>query len=125
MADPLLHLSGLSKSFGGVTALSGVDLAIHGGEILGLVGENGAGKSTLIKLISGVTTPDTGRIDLAGKPVAFASPRDALAAGIAAVQQELECFPHLSVAENLMLGERWPRRMWGGVDWSALHAEAS
>jgi rhamnose transport system ATP-binding protein len=125
MADSLIQLSGLSKSFGGVTALSGVDLAIHGGEILGLVGENGAGKSTLIKLISGVTTPDTGRIDLAGKPVAFASPRDALAAGIAAVQQELECFPHLSVAENLMLGERWPRRIWGGVDWSALHAEAS
>ncbi len=63
-------------------------------------------------------------IRLNGAPVMLASPREALAAGIAAVQQELECFPHLSVAENLMLGERWPRRAWGGVDWRALHAEA-
>ncbi|HET6328905.1 MAG TPA: sugar ABC transporter ATP-binding protein [Planctomycetaceae bacterium] len=124
MSDPLIQLSGLTKSFASVAALKGVDLDLQGGEILGLVGENGAGKSTLIKLLSGVQTPDGGAIRLGGRPVTFASPRDALTAGIAAVQQELECFPHLSIAENLMLGERWPRRVWGGVDWSALHAEA-
>jgi rhamnose transport system ATP-binding protein len=121
----LLELRHIAKSFAGVAALSGIDLTLNAGEILGLVGENGAGKSTLIKLISGVTTPDVGRIELAGKLVAFGSPRDALAAGVAAVQQEIECFPHLSVAENLMLGERWPRRPWGTVDWRALHAEAA
>jgi rhamnose transport system ATP-binding protein len=124
MPEPLIQLVGLVKSFAGVTALKGVDLTVRAGEILGLVGENGAGKSTLIKLLSGVQTPDDGEIRLAGRTVSFSSPRAALAAGVAAVQQELECFPHLSVAENLMLGERWPRRAWGGVDWPALHAEA-
>ncbi|HXY33164.1 MAG TPA: sugar ABC transporter ATP-binding protein [Planctomycetaceae bacterium] len=124
MPDPLIQLSGLAKSFAGVAALRDVDLTVQVGEILGLVGENGAGKSTLIKLLSGVESPDAGTIRLGGRVVALTSPREALAAGIAAVQQELDCFPHLAVAENLMLGERWPRRPWGGVDWPALHAEA-
>jgi rhamnose transport system ATP-binding protein len=125
MPDSLIQLHGLDKSFAGVAALKRVTLSLDAGEILGLVGENGAGKSTLIKLLSGVERPDKGTIRLGGNPVWFASPRDALAAGVAAVQQELDCFPHLSVAENLLLGERWPRRIWGGVDWPALHAEAA
>jgi rhamnose transport system ATP-binding protein len=124
MSNPFVQISGLRKSFAGMMALKGVDLTVGAGEILGLVGENGAGKSTLIKLLSGVESPDRGFICLDGGPVTFASPRDAIAAGVAAVQQELECFPHLSVAENLLLGDRWPRRAWGGVDWPALHAEA-
>jgi rhamnose transport system ATP-binding protein len=124
MLECLVELRHIAKSFAGVAALKSIDLSLDAGEILGLVGENGAGKSTIIKLLSGVQSPDRGQIIIAGKAVAFTAPRDALAAGIAAVQQELECFPHLSVAENLLLGERWPRRAWGGVDWPALHAEA-
>lgn len=121
---PLLSIRGLTKSFGGVPALKPFDLDLHAGDILGLVGENGAGKSTLIKLISGVHKPDSGRIDWCGQPVRFSSPRDALAAGIATIYQELEYLARLSVAENMLLGEPWPRTWWGAVDWKELHAEA-
>lgn len=124
MPDPLLSLCGLKKSFGGVAALKPFDLELGAGEILGLVGENGAGKSTLIKLLSGVHEPDSGRIQFSGHDVRFTSPRDARGAGIATIHQELECCPHLSVAENMLLGERWPRTAWGGIDWSKLHRTA-
>lgn len=122
--QPLLSLRGLTKSFGGVQALKPLDFELAPGEILGLVGENGAGKSTLIKLLSGVYAPDGGQIEWCGRAVRFSSPREALAAGIATIYQELEYLPHLSVAENILLGERWPRTWWGGVDWKRLHDEA-
>jgi len=120
----LLSLRGVSKSYGGVPALAPLDLDVRAGEILGLVGENGAGKSTLIKLLSGVHQPDAGTIVWRGSSVRFASPRDAFSAGIATIHQELEYFSRLSVAENMLLGERWPRRWWGGVDWMRLHDDA-
>lgn len=123
-APPLLSLRGVEKSFGSTQALKTCDLDLQAGEILGLVGENGAGKSTLIKLISGVYRPDRGAIDWSGRQARFDSPHDALHAGIATIHQELEYCGHLSVAENMLLGEPWPRRFWGGVNWGHLHAEA-
>jgi len=121
---PLLKLEAVEKSFSGVRALKPLDLELAAGEVLGLVGENGAGKSTLIKLLSGVERPDAGVLLWQGQRVSFDSPRAALAAGIATIHQELSCFDTLSVAENLLLGEPWPRRPWGGVDWDRLCAEA-
>jgi ABC-type sugar transport system ATPase subunit len=100
-------------------------LALAPGEVLGLIGENGAGKSTLIRILSGVHAPDAGSIEWRGRDIWFRSPRDAMEAGIATIHQELAYCGHLTVAENLFLGEPWPRHRWGGVDWSRLHAEAA
>lgn len=124
MQQALLKLEGVRKSYGGVPALKPCTLSMAGGEVLGLVGENGAGKSTLIKILSGVCAPDEGRIEWLGEPRVFPSPRDALGAGIATIHQELAFFGHLTVAENLLLGDSWPRRSWGGVAWPRVYARA-
>ena len=121
---PLLTLNKVEKSFVGVQALKPTTLAMNAGEVLGLVGENGAGKSTLIKILSGVYPPDGGQIIWRESETRFSSPRAALEAGIATIHQELTYFSHLSVAENMLLGERWPRTRWGGVDWRELHHRA-
>jgi len=118
MVGPLLALSGVSKSFGAVTALSDVRLALFAGEAHALVGENGAGKSTLVKVLSGAHAPDAGTITIDGQPVVFRGPADALAAGIAVIYQEPTLFPDLSVAENIFIG-RQPLRSLGRID----HAE--
>ena len=124
MPAALLKLDAVEKAFAGVSALKPLHLTLAPGEVLGLVGENGAGKSTLIKLLSGVYPPDRGTIHWRGAAVHFDSPRDAMAAGIATIHQELAYFARLSVAENMLLGEPWPRRSWGAVDWRRLHATA-
>lgn len=121
---PLLRLRQVEKSYAGVQALRPINLELGAGETLGLIGENGAGKSTLIKLLSGVIQPDGGVLEWDGRPARFASPTEALDAGIATIHQELAYFSNLTVAENMMLGERWPRRAWGGVDWRALNSGA-
>ncbi|WP_188908936.1 sugar ABC transporter ATP-binding protein [Aureimonas endophytica] len=102
---PALFLSGIVKSFAGVRALKGVDLAIRGGEVHALLGENGAGKSTLMKVMFGIVQPDEGRtvLDFIG-PVRIDSPRAALAMGIGLVSQELSLVPQLDVAQNIFLG---------------------
>ncbi|WP_415907459.1 sugar ABC transporter ATP-binding protein [Oleiharenicola sp. Vm1] len=126
MSDtPLLQLRGITKRFRGVTALSGVDFTVRAGEIHALMGENGAGKSTLIKVLTGVHAPDEGTIALAGRRLAPASPKDAEAAGISTVYQEVNLIPSLSVAENIGLG-RQPGR-FGFIHWRALrrHARAA
>jgi simple sugar transport system ATP-binding protein/ribose transport system ATP-binding protein len=104
-----VELRGVGKSFGGTPVLQGIDLTIAPGTVHGLVGENGAGKSTLSKIVAGVYTADTGTLEIGGEAVTFASPRDALARGIATIAQELALVPALTVAENVFLG-REPRR---------------
>jgi rhamnose transport system ATP-binding protein len=122
-AAPLLALEGIRKAFPGVQALQGVRFDVRPGEVHALLGENGAGKSTLIKIISGVYRPDDGRIEMAGQAVAFASPLDAQAAGIATIYQELLLFPELSVAENIFMGHP-PRTRLGALDWRAMRSRA-
>lgn len=104
MPRPAIEFSGISKRFGGVVALSGVDLHVYPGEVLALVGENGAGKSTLLSILSGHLTPDSGAIALDGATALFAGPRDATATGIHVVRQEPTLFPDLTVAENVLAG---------------------
>jgi simple sugar transport system ATP-binding protein/ribose transport system ATP-binding protein len=102
--QPLIELHGISKRFGGVQALADIDLTVLQGTIHALVGENGAGKSTLGKIISGVIHPDVGQLVVNGHPVTFASPREALAEGIAMIQQEIALVPKLTVLKNVFLG---------------------
>jgi ribose transport system ATP-binding protein len=121
-APARLVMQAISKSFGGVAALREVDFALRPGEIHGLVGENGAGKSTLMKIIAGVHTQYQGRMTIEGREVHFRSARDALAAGIGMVHQELSIVPDLTVAENVYLGKQPTRG--GVVDWPAMFAGA-
>ncbi len=117
-----LTIEDIGKSFPGVTALAGVSFEIRPGEIHALMGENGAGKSTLIKIITGLYRPDQGRLLVDGKPVAFQSPRDAIAAGISAVHQERNLIPRFSVGENIVI-ERLPTH-GGLIDYGRVHSEA-
>ncbi|HET7462526.1 MAG TPA: sugar ABC transporter ATP-binding protein [Longimicrobium sp.] len=104
MTEPAVRFENVSKRFPGVLALADVTLEVAAGSCHALCGENGAGKSTLGKLLAGIYSPDEGRVVIDGRPVRFASPRDALAAGVGVVHQELAFCPNLSVAENLTLG---------------------
>jgi ABC-type sugar transport system ATPase subunit/ribose/xylose/arabinose/galactoside ABC-type transport system permease subunit len=115
----VVELAGVSKSFPGVRALSGVNLALCAGSIHALVGENGAGKSTLINILRGVLTPDAGEVRIAGRPVRLYTPRAARHAGIVTVPQEADLFPDLSVAENMGLEQGLPANRLGWIDWRA------
>lgn len=112
---PVLELRDVSKSFPGVKALTGINLAAYAGETLCLLGDNGAGKSTLIKTMSGVHAPTKGQILLEGREVRFSSPKEARAAGISTVHQYGGTVPLMSVARNFFLGAEpstgpWPVR---------------
>jgi L-arabinose transport system ATP-binding protein len=102
---PVLTVEGIGKRFSGVTALDQVTLDFRAGEVLALMGENGAGKSTLLRVLSGDHAPDDGTLSIDGEPVTFDSPRAAMAAGIRVIYQEPEIIPHVSVAENVFVGE--------------------
>lgn len=109
---PLLEVQDISKYFGSVIALKDISMKVHAGEVMCLLGDNGAGKSTLIKVLSGVHAPSEGHYLVEGKEVNFSSPRDALAAGIATVYQDLAMIPLMSVARNFFLGSE-PTKGWG------------
>src|SRR5438552_3081358 len=122
-ATPVLRVEGVSKSFPGVQALSGVRLEVARGEIHALVGENGAGKSTLMKILYGVHQPDDGTIELNGKPVTINNPHQAQKLGISMVHQELNLIPALDVGRNIFLG-REPSSRPFIIDWPRLYREA-
>lgn len=103
MDGALLHAQGITKRYGGIDALRGVDLTIRPAEVVALIGENGAGKSTMAKIIAGIEQPDGGAIAWNENAIAFRDTRDATQAGIAIVLQELNLIPDLSVAENIFL----------------------
>jgi galactofuranose transport system ATP-binding protein len=122
--SPVLRMTGISKRFAAVRALSTVDFRLHPGEIHALLGENGAGKSTLIKVLTGVYGLDEGTIELDGEPVRIASPHHAQQLGISTVYQEVNLCPNLTVAENIFLGReitaagaiRWRRTRKAAAD---------
>lgn len=110
---PLMEARRVSKYFGRVIAIEDVSMQLRAGEVLCLLGDNGAGKSTLIKILSGVFVPDGGEIYVEGQPARFASPRDALARGIATVYQDLAMIPLMSISRNFFLGSEPRRRILG------------
>ncbi len=119
----MIRFKNVSKRFAGIAALSNVSFEIDAGSCHAICGENGAGKSTLGKILAGITEPDDGAVELDGRAVRFRSPRDAIAAGVAMVHQELAFCDNLSVGENLCLGQL-PRGALGFLDAAALRARA-
>lgn len=112
MNNPVLKLVNVSKSFGPIDVLNDINLEVHAGEVLCLLGDNGAGKSTLIKTMSGVHKPTSGEIWMDGEQVAFASPRDASDRGIATVHQFGGTFPLMSIGRSFFVGVE-PTKGWG------------
>jgi rhamnose transport system ATP-binding protein len=117
-------LRGVSKMFGGTVAVDDVSFDLRSGEILALLGENGAGKSTCVKLLAGVYRPDRGHVFVEGRPVDLHSPLEAHRHAIAVMHQHPGLFDHLSVAENIFMGNV-RRNRWGWLDYSAMKREAS
>src|SRR5579859_6609607 len=121
MAEPILEMRGVSKSFFGIKALRGVDLTVYAGEVHALLGENGAGKSTLMKILAGAQPKDSGEILLNGRPVQCDSPQKAMDLGISIIYQEFNLVPYLNAGENIFLG-REPRALLPGfVDFRTLY----
>jgi D-xylose transport system ATP-binding protein len=104
VGELVLSLRGVSKNFGAVSALTDIDLDVHAGEVVALVGDNGAGKSTLVKVLAGVHQPTSGTITFAGNPVTLSDPSTALDLGIATVFQDLALCENLDVVANIFLG---------------------
>lgn len=109
--QPVLELKGIGKQFGAIRALQGVDLAIHPGEVVGLMGDNGAGKSTLVRIIAGNFPPTHGEMHFDGKLVNFHRPIDSRAVGIEVVYQDLALANNLTAAANVFLGRELKRRI--------------
>ena len=117
-----LSIRGISKSYGGVEVVSAIDLDVHPGEVVALLGENGAGKSTLSSIIAGVVKPNSGQMRWQGVPYRPELPIDARNAGVGLIHQEMRLLPELSIAENVFVG-RLPRRN-GRIDRAAMNQQA-
>ena len=120
---PVVELHGVTKRFGAIEVLGGVDLTLDAGRVHALAGENGAGKSTLVKMLGGIHQPDAGQILKDGVPIKMLGAADSQRQGIAVVHQHPALFPDLSVAENVFIG-RQPRRM-GQIDWPGMISRAN
>ena len=118
MSESILSLRGISKSYGPLQVLRKVDLDVHAGEVVALLGENGAGKSTLSGIIAGSRPASDGTMTWLGQPYAPASPREAIDKGLVLIHQEMKLLPELTIAENVFIG-RWPTR-GGRVDRAAM-----
>ncbi|WP_432451790.1 ribose ABC transporter ATP-binding protein RbsA [Agarivorans sp. QJM3NY_29] len=123
MTQPILELNNIEKSFPGVKALDGASLRVYPGKVMALLGENGAGKSTLMKVLTGIYSLDSGKINYQNKPVSFDGPRASQSAGISIIHQELNLIPELSIAENIFLG-REPTYVFGGINWPLMYQQA-
>jgi len=124
VVDLAVRMTGITKSFSGVSVLRGVDFEVRSGEVHALVGGNGAGKSTLMKILEGVHRPDGGTIEVAGRAVTFGSSHDALGAGVGMIFQEFSLIPTLSVAQNVYL-TREPSGRGGLIDDRAAERQAA
>jgi simple sugar transport system ATP-binding protein len=127
MAEAMLEVRGLTKRFGGLTAVDRMDMQVFPGEVVGLLGDNGAGKSTLIKMVSGVYHPDEGQILFQGREVRMASPADALDLGIETLYQDLALAENLDVFSNIFMGREKTRRFLGIIpvlDHQSMHDES-
>jgi simple sugar transport system ATP-binding protein len=121
--QPLIEMRHINKMFGAVRALVDVDLTLHPGEILGLVGDNSAGKSTLMKILTGAYHRDSGEVLVSGTPTNFRSPHESRAVGIEMIYQDFALCGNMDVGQNIFLG-RWPRR-WLFVDRGKMYSEAN
>ena len=113
MPEPVLTARGISKHFGGLTAVDDVDFEVSAGEVVALLGDNGAGKSTLIKCISGVYRPETGQVSFKGADITGHAPADIRQRGIETIYQDLALAENLDVGANVFLGKELTRRLLG------------
>ena len=113
MAETILKCVGVSKFFGGLTALDQVDFEVNTGEVVALLGDNGAGKSTLIKCISGVYKPEQGKITFTGKDIVHSTPAEVRDEGIETIYQDLALAENLDVGANVFLGKERMKKVFG------------
>ena len=125
MVEELVRMTNITKYYGRVRALDGVNLTVNRGEVVGLLGDNGAGKSTLIKVLSGAVTASSGEIRVKGRPVQMNSTTDAIQNGIETIYQDSALVTQLSIARNLFLGREPTRGMFGRLDLPQMEAVAS
>lgn len=125
--DPVLRMTNISKHFGAVIALEGVDIELYPGEVLGLAGDNGAGKSTLMKILAGVYPPSHGTITLGRKEMRFSNPADSIKRGIQMIYQDLAVADNIDVVGNVFLGRELTKRVCGVrvIDEESMEQQAS